>query len=349
MHNVEFFALPFVINRAKTVDKYAKSALFIVLTPLIALLAKRNRADAIYCDDSFPFYGFLLKVFTRRKVIIRMGDLQTAYHLHGTSIISKVIYAILTRLEKTTWNRVDYIIPVSNAFQEYLRCQGVPQGKMRVVPECVDTQFFNSTHGSYVRRKHGIKDDEVLLLFHGTIEKLKGLDILLDYWSKAYGKVRNARLMLVGGGREFNKVKSVVYSLPSNYRPILVGWVPMKDIPSYVSAADIGIPMRSRNFANNFVVTTALLQYWASGKPVLAPKLNAISEIVQDGVNGFVFDGPEEFANKLKILSENETLRERLGSNGRKIVTEWFDKQRVAEMLFSALRRFLNFENYDNR
>ena len=112
----------------------------------------------------------------------------------------------------------------------------------------------------------------------------------------------------------------------------------------FINACDIGVPMRSENFANNFVVTLALLQYWACGKPVLVPRLKAIAAIVRDGENGETYDprSPEEFCEKLKLLMTERAFRERQGSEGRMLVRKFFDKRIVAEDLYLGVTRLLS-------
>jgi len=65
-----------------------------------------------------------------------------------------------------------------------------------------------------------------------------------------------------------------------------------------------------------------LLQYMGVGIPVVASRVGINREIIQDGVNGFLADSEEEWIEKLSQLIKDESLRERLGSMGRKTVEE---------------------------
>src|SRR2546427_4546063 len=71
---VEIVALPFTLRRNRPLDKYLKSVIFLFLTPFIARVVRQDeRILGVYCDDSLPFYGYLVKKLTNRRVILRLG------------------------------------------------------------------------------------------------------------------------------------------------------------------------------------------------------------------------------------------------------------------------------------
>src|SRR5205807_2708612 len=136
--------------------------------------------------------------------------------------------------------------------------------KVVTIPESVDTERFSPTEAREVRIKYGIPSDIVLLMFHGVIEPLKGLDTLLDNFSKLDANLTTkVKLMIIGSGASLRDLRKRASDLGLTDRVIWAGWVPFKRISRFINACDIGLPMRSGNFANNFVVTLALLQYWA--------------------------------------------------------------------------------------
>jgi len=343
--NVEVVRLPFTLRRSRPFDKYLKSVLFVLLAPYIARLLNRDeRIVGVYCDDSLPFYGYLVKKLTNKKVVLRLGDLQTGYILSGRSVIHDVIFKLLHSLEIHTWKSVDGLATISRRFEEYVKWSGVNPDKIVTIPESVDTETFRPLEGVDIRTRFGIPQDCVLLMFHGVIEPLKGLGTLLDHLSKLDpGLQARVKLMIIGNGASLKNLEKKAFDLGLASKIIWTGWVPFTMITRFLNACDIGIPMRSGNFANNFVVTLALLQYWACAKPVLAPRLKAIADVVRDGENGETFDprSPQEFCAKLNVLLTEESARLRQGIEGRKLVRKSFDKGVVAEQLYSGVTRLL--------
>ena len=101
---VEKQELELALNRASALDNLAKSILFVLLTPLIVRRINRKRAlGLVYCDDSFPFYAFLVRKLVGVRTIMRLGDLQSAYMFADAGRIGRVVFGMLLALEKIMW------------------------------------------------------------------------------------------------------------------------------------------------------------------------------------------------------------------------------------------------------
>ena len=68
-----------------------------------------------------------------------------------------------------------------------------------------------------------------------------------------------------------------------------------------------------------------LLQYMASGKPVIGSSVGVNKEIIMDGVNGFLAIDHQDWVNKLAVLMEDEQKRLSFGNAGRRQVEEKYE------------------------
>jgi glycosyltransferase involved in cell wall biosynthesis len=85
---------------------------------------------------------------------------------------------------------------------------------------------------------------------------------------------------------------------------------------------DIGImPCPDDNWAKGKCGLKGL-QYMALEIPTILSPVGVNSEIIQDGVNGFLCTTTEEWVEKISLLVESAELRKRLGTEGRKTVVE---------------------------
>ncbi len=87
---------------------------------------------------------------------------------------------------------------------------------------------------------------------------------------------------------------------------------------------DIGVmPLEVDDWAKGKCGFKAL-QFMALGKPVVASPVGANTQIIHDGVNGFLASSEKEWVKKLSLLIKNPELRRKLGKEGRKTVIEQY-------------------------
>ncbi|HLM02132.1 MAG TPA: glycosyltransferase family 4 protein [Pyrinomonadaceae bacterium] len=84
------------------------------------------------------------------------------------------------------------------------------------------------------------------------------------------------------------------------------------------------------------------LQYMALGVPTICSPVGVNSDIIQDGANGFLAGGKEEWIEKLKRLLESAELRRRLGVAGRRTVEEKYSAKVQAPRVFQILSSVVN-------
>jgi glycosyltransferase involved in cell wall biosynthesis len=86
-----------------------------------------------------------------------------------------------------------------------------------------------------------------------------------------------------------------------------------------LSSSDIGImPLKYTMFENG-KCGFKLIQYMASGLPVVASALPANKEIVQDGSNGYIVTNETEWYDSRKTIIDTN-LRSEFGAKGREII-----------------------------
>lgn len=106
-----------------------------------------------------------------------------------------------------------------------------------------------------------------------------------------------------------------------------------------LQAMDIGImPLPNDEWSKGKCGLKALT-YMATGLPTLSSPIGVNTEIVRDGVNGFLADGDDAWVERLCALIEDPGLRQRLGTSGRNTVIERYSVLRWREPLLEILRR----------
>ncbi len=197
-----------------------------------------------------------------------------------------------------------------------------------VIPNAVDKQMFNpSVDGSGIRGRHNIGSDDRVVLFVGRLVSHKGIEHLLD----AAKHVPDAKFVIVGGG-EFAEFLKRRHPAVSGGNVIFAGRVPYADLPKYYAACDISVlPSVSRLEAFGI----AALEGMSSGKPVVVSDIPGVREVITDGEEGLLCEpmNPEDLAQKITTLLENDARRQRMGSKGREKIEKYFNVERIAKNL----------------
>jgi len=343
-NGLNYRELPYTFFRGNRWDKLVKTLLWMILAPLKAWkMSNKDKIDLFYCDDSLPYYGYFTKLLVGgKKVIIRLGDLQSGYIFSGKGLGNKILFKIFLSLEKIMWKKIDGLIPISKQFAHFLINEGIDKEKISIVEESIDLEYFtiknkNTQIANYNSKNHP------LIMFHGALLPCKGLVTFINAIPIILKEIPSAVFIIAGGGSEEYKLKKISQKLIKNKKLIFTGWYDHKIISQLLSTTDIGIVMRSSNMANNFVVTTCLLEYWASKKPVIVPRLTAISAIVKDKYNGMVFipDDANNLAQKTIYLLKNRVIWKELGEKGWNTARRIFNKDLIGEKLAHSIIKHL--------
>jgi glycosyltransferase involved in cell wall biosynthesis len=81
-----------------------------------------------------------------------------------------------------------------------------------------------------------------------------------------------------------------------------------------------------------------LIQYMASGLPVVGSSVGVNPQIIRQGISGYLANTNEDWVIFLATLIDDVSLRCRLGLNGRKRVEEIYSVQQVGPRLISLLQ-----------
>jgi D-inositol-3-phosphate glycosyltransferase len=222
--------------------------------------------------------------------------------------------------ERLIAGRADAIVTASDHERGLLeRYYGADPAKMVTVPCGVDLDQFRPMDRTAARLELGLPADSPVLIWIGRLEKLKGVDILID----AVGQLdeRDFTLLIVGGDEHAEGLKAELEAqaaaagIAANVR--FEGPVSHDRLPLYYNAANVCVvPSYYESFG--LVAVEAM----ACGVPVVASRVGGLVSTVNDGVTGYLIPWrcPEPFAEKLEVLLGNSELRANFGRAARKSV-----------------------------
>jgi glycosyltransferase involved in cell wall biosynthesis len=152
------------------------------------------------------------------------------------------------------------------------------------VPNSVDAELFHpSTPHAALRNELGLDQEGYVLGFVGEARAKKGLTLLLKAFAKVATKA-DAHLLLIGGLRPKDEE---IYQLFRRRNPELslhlVPYVPQSELVNYYNLMDLVLMPSLRDGLPN-----ALLEAMACERTVVASDVGGLSDVIEDGQNGFL-------------------------------------------------------------
>ncbi len=136
----------------------------------------------------------------------RRARVPMIYHVHGLEVgRSEHPNSQLVALEKRGTEVADLVITVSEAMKQQLAGMGVPEDKVRVCYHGVDATFLDPNqaepkHLADLKRKYGLKEDDLIVLFMGRLEPVKGIIQLFSAIPTVVAKYPEVKFLIVGKG-----------------------------------------------------------------------------------------------------------------------------------------------------
>ena len=185
--------------------------------------------------------------------------------------------------------------------QEYFQQIGVKKD-VNVIPNAVELDDFSpdrisAENKAAFRRRYQIPDDVMIACFVGRLGHEKSVDVLLDYWARTITPEDKIMLCIIGGGPVQEELEQQAKDLGIGSMVVFTGAVPHDQMPPYYASCDVYVTA-SLSDTNSI----SMLEGMATGLPVLRryDALNENGDQVRDGVNGYIFNSPEEMAAELR-------------------------------------------------
>ncbi|KKT41600.1 MAG: Second mannosyl transferase [Candidatus Giovannonibacteria bacterium GW2011_GWA2_44_13b] len=163
----------------------------------------------------------------------------------------------------------------------------------------------------------------------GTIAeftKNKGLEYLLEGIErlKTPDKKINCKVVIIGGGEDFEKMKKEIEDKKLQEDIILAGFV--MGASKYLKAFDIFI-LPSLKEGLPYVVLEAM----NAGLPIVASSVGGLTDLVENEKNGILIPpkNPDEIANSLSLLIKSKSMREKMGARSLELATQKFSFEKM--------------------
>lgn len=330
---------------------------------IVSIYLPRKLKDVLYFFmNSFPFYEWWWKRKVRRFVSQNALDVIHTHDLYMSKCVKKGIkasgrgipmildlhenypYAIQSYkwtqgtlrsalVRPKSWIRkegrhlsyAEKIIVLSEDFKQSLlnRYSFLDEKDLIVFPNVVDTQSFDGYPISDVNAELPQKPR---LLYFGMVASRRGIFRTLQSCEKLLHDGIDFSLIIIGpvdaGDKElfFKEISKPVFENHLIYKP----WIDLSELPSYLYACDIALAPFDKNPQHESGIANKIFQYMYGKLPIVASNCKPQQELIEKYELGEVFATDDELTEKLKLLIENEEMRQKMGKKAYDVLMTAF-------------------------
>ena len=217
------------------------------------------------------------------------------------------------RIFNQLYRDADAVLTLTNAEKDILIRLGVAEARIQVIG--MGPILSNEASADQFRSRRQIEGP--IVLFIGQHYRYKGYVELLNSTEFVWDRVPDVHFVFIGPPVGNS---SSVFTKYSDPRIHFLGKTDLQEKTDAIDACTLlCVPSTQESFGG--VYTEA----WSFGKPVIGCRIPAVSEVIDDGVDGILVDqDPEEIARNIIALLQDEGMRLSMGAAGKtKVETKY--------------------------
>ncbi|HEU4963428.1 MAG TPA: glycosyltransferase [Bacilli bacterium] len=173
------------------------------------------------------------------------------------------------------------------------------------------------------RHDFGLGDDEFIFLLVAGIRPVKRPLNAFAPLARVHQVHPNVRFILAGPVLDDNTYGQVETAFQDSLHARYIGKVPYEEIADLYRCADVVM-----NTSSSEGLSHALLEAMSLGKPILASHVPGNRDLIEDGVNGFLYHDDDELVAKAELLYTDQDAITRVGEGARQTIQEQFSLER---------------------
>ena len=258
-----------------------------------------------------------------KRVVCRTigGDIAVLTKLMDQRYIPTKVHVAILKL-------VDCIAAQSPESEEALVRLGIAPARVALISNGVDTSYYRPYPGdrSELRSSLELPASGKAICCVNRLHPLKRVDVVLRAFHRVLAEQPGCRLLVIGDGPEYERLKQLAASLGVNRAVRFLGFV--RDPLPYLQASDVFVLASDVENLSN-----ALMEAMACGLPVVATEVGGNKECVRHGEDGLLVPraSPEAMARALLQLCNDAELALRLGARARQSAVARYSLQATVD------------------
>lgn len=245
--------------------------------------------DIIHIQDHMFLNRTVLRVARQRSIPIvgtnHFLPANWSNNLYIPRSVQGVVHKAMWKDMLQVFNQLDAATTPTETAVAILRKQAIHIPVKAISCGVDQTEFFPQPEldRSVIRRHFHLALDRPILLYVGRVDREKGLDYLVG--AAALLNDQRFQVAIAGKGMYRDVLLEMVHELGLEGRVTFPGYIDSEDLPLLINSVDAFVMPSSAELQS-----IATLEAMSCAKPILAANARALPELVQHGVNGYLFN-----------------------------------------------------------
>lgn len=269
-------------------------------------------------------------------ILVTTGSFPGVTWFCGNKIVDTVGYLHSMLIGKKVLKVVDGIQFLNSGLYNVVPKMNIDVNKVFLMTMGVDTELFKPRAGNNSLRKElGIKGDDVVILYVGRLESVKGVTYLLQAAKKMHLHYKDTKFLIVGDGSLRRKHEKLAKSFLDSI--IFTGH--REDIPELMNISDIFVlPSLSED------MSCVVMEACASGLPVISTEVGETPVFILNNKTGILIKPMDVggLIGALKKLIDDTLLAKRMGVAGRIRMEEEYSWEIICKKIEKMYENIIN-------
>ena len=303
-------------------------------TKRIIEVAKQENAEVIHAHTPYRVGLPALKAARKLRlpfVYEMRGMWEETAVANGRWLRNGPAYRRFQKFETRVLRKADAVVCISQTLKQEAISRGVEEAKITVVTNAVESDIAeNNTKGETYEKSVTIlsrgKSTKVIG-YIGSLREMEGVDLTAQAVARLKSDGHDVRLFVLTSQAGQIELKQYCDSLGLDDDAVIVGPVPHEQVGPFYDLIDIFVVSRPDTRVTRLVTPLKPFEAMAMSKAVIASKLPALEEIIEDGKTGLLYEPGSVDSLRDAILAclNEDDLAENLGHNAK----EWVMNNRT--------------------
>ncbi|BCL74677.1 hypothetical protein JHS3_04130 [Jeongeupia sp. HS-3] len=227
--------------------------------------------------------------------------------------------------------QADHVFTQSAAMSDYVAGKGIAAARLSAVPMGVDLERV----AAITPQRWPAWPDGPVVCYLGALDRLRGLEVLIEAIAQLQQTLPGVRLLLIGDGshppeRAFLEQRAAELGVGDVVQ--ITGWLPSEQAWSLVAACDVALSYVPRGFLFDVSSPTKLAEYLSIGMPSVANDSPDQAVVLGDSERGWLTDGSADgFVKSITVALQQPAIARLRAAAGRAYIEQHRSYARLAE------------------